>query len=340
MVFFCMETSMASPHSIPTKLPVIIDTDMGFDDWLAILYVLKNPNVKVLAITIAGTGETHCDQGLINLNRLLDLTGAPDIPTACGQEKPLLGHNVFPAIIRNTADSLNNIMLPRSFRTQNKLNALDLLNNTIINSEKAVTIVTLGPLTNIASLIQEHPEVVKHISKIVISGGAIEIPGNLNIPGIFKTDNTYAEWNMYCDPLAAEIVFSANVNKLLVPTDLTDTFPITKELIDKFQPLKSDHVVEFVLKVFDSVKIFKMKGQPDPIRLWDPVAAVSALNIEKVNSKMENLSILTIDNSNKYGSIFRSNNGNQVAVVSNLDKDFFYESFYTILSTPSESIRR
>ena len=85
--------------------PLIVDTDMASEDWIAVLYLLKNPDFNVLAITIAGTGETHCEPGVRNAMKLAQLAGRPDVPVACGRETPLQGDHVFPDAWRDGADA-------------------------------------------------------------------------------------------------------------------------------------------------------------------------------------------------------------------------------------------
>lgn len=92
--------------------PVIIDTDMAPDDWIAILYLLQRPDIEVKAITVAGTGEAHCHPGVQNALGLAAVAGKTGIPVACGRETPLQGQNVFPTEWRETADNMAGLSLP------------------------------------------------------------------------------------------------------------------------------------------------------------------------------------------------------------------------------------
>jgi pyrimidine-specific ribonucleoside hydrolase len=92
---------------------VIIDTDMAVDDWFAILYLLQKPEVNVLAITVTGTGEAHCDPGVKNALGLVKLADHDPVPVACGVETPLKGNNVFPDSFRDSVDSMLGIQLPK-----------------------------------------------------------------------------------------------------------------------------------------------------------------------------------------------------------------------------------
>ncbi len=84
-------------HAQDGPRPVIIDTDLAADDWLAILYLLQRPEVSVKAITLTGAGEVHCDPGVANAMKLVALATDEAIPVACGRETPLAGDHTFPA---------------------------------------------------------------------------------------------------------------------------------------------------------------------------------------------------------------------------------------------------
>ena len=111
--------TMAVEELIPVSpaRQVIIDTDMAVDDWFAILYLLQKPGVNVLAITVTGTGEAHCDPGVKNALGLEKLAEHAPIPVACGDEIPLKGSNVFPDSFRNAVDSMLGIRLPKGSNT-------------------------------------------------------------------------------------------------------------------------------------------------------------------------------------------------------------------------------
>ena len=95
-------------------LPVIIDTDMAADDWIAILYLLMRSDVDILAITVTGAGEAHCAPGIRNALALAALAGRPEIPVSCGRETPLAGQHTFPEEWRTRVDDLLGLSLPEN----------------------------------------------------------------------------------------------------------------------------------------------------------------------------------------------------------------------------------
>jgi pyrimidine-specific ribonucleoside hydrolase len=210
------QTATAPISSISQYRVVVIDTDMAPDDWGAILYLLKRPDVKVKAITVAGTGEAHCAPGVRNVLGLLTLAGYNNkIPVACGRETPLKGNHAFPNDWRQGADNLLGLTLPKGQNTVSNLDAVELLTSTIQSSSQKVTLLALGPLTNIADAVQSSPSLVDNVEMIYIMGGAINVPGNIAVTGV-GIDNQVAEWNIYVDPFAANVVFRSRAPITLV----------------------------------------------------------------------------------------------------------------------------
>lgn len=136
--------------------PVIIDTDMASDDWMAILFLLQRPDIKIKAITVAGTGETHCGPGVRSALRLVALAGESGIPAACGREIPLQGDQVFPEDWRTWADTLSGLAAP-DVETPPQGDAVQMLSTLMQESPEPMTVLTLGPLTNLAEAIQADP---------------------------------------------------------------------------------------------------------------------------------------------------------------------------------------
>jgi pyrimidine-specific ribonucleoside hydrolase len=95
-----------------TRIPVLIDTDVDIDDWMAILYLSMHPNVDLRGITVTGVGACHLTPGTRNALNLLQLTGKPDVPVAKGTSAPLSYSNVFPTSIRGPIDAVYNVPLP------------------------------------------------------------------------------------------------------------------------------------------------------------------------------------------------------------------------------------
>jgi hypothetical protein len=133
---------------------VVVDTDLAFDDIMALLYLLQRDDVVIDAVTIAGTGEAHCDPGVRNAIRLLALGGETDAPVACGRETPLQGTNAFPEEWRTAVDDLSMLDLPEVGGVADPRGAARLLLDTLDGDG---TLITLGPLTNVAQALRADP---------------------------------------------------------------------------------------------------------------------------------------------------------------------------------------
>ena len=130
--------------------PFIIDTDVGTDDELAILYLLAQKDIDIKAITVVGTGESHCPAGLKNVAGLLVLMHQDKIPLACGRDTPMTGQHHFPNWLRKQADNLVGAadLLPKVVVKPSQT-AIQLLESTLKSANEPVEILAIGPLTNL-----------------------------------------------------------------------------------------------------------------------------------------------------------------------------------------------
>jgi inosine-uridine nucleoside N-ribohydrolase len=163
------------------------------------------PSVTIDAITVVN-GLAHVDAGARNMGRLLDLAGRKHVPVFAGRNAPLHGAAEFPAEWRKISDDLPGVPLPPASRLPETRRAADYLVEAA-NAREPVQILALGPLTNIAEALQRDRSMAAHIREIVIMGGAVRVPGNLQDGGVFHTKNSTAEWNIFIDPLAAASYF-------------------------------------------------------------------------------------------------------------------------------------
>ncbi len=199
---------------------VVFDTDLAFDDIMALLYLLQREDVAIDAVTIAGTGEAHCDPGVQNALRLLALGGELDTPVACGRAEPLQGTNAFPDEWREAVDDLSMLDLPGPDRGADPRGAAKLLLDTL---DGDATLITLGPFTNVAEALRTDPGLASRVPEFIAMAGAIDVAGN--------TPNGVAEYNVWVDPLAAKEVIEG-MELTLVPLDATDDVPFTTFFAD------------------------------------------------------------------------------------------------------------
>lgn len=308
--------SQVYSQSDPT--PMIIDTDMAMDDWMGMLYLLQRTDIEIQAITIVGTGEAHCDPGIRNTMNLLALAGKPDIPVACGRETPLQGSNTFPQEWRDWVDSMAMMALPENPNTPVDLSAVELLEETISASEQPITILTLGPLTNLAELLTANPALIEQIEMVYTMGGALEVDGNLQ--GGMETDNSSAEWNFYVDPLADAQVIESGVPITLIPLDVTNQAPLTREFFKRLGDDKTTPGAEFVYDVLS--QIIAYPGW----YFWDQLAAVVATDESVVTIQDYPIRIIT-EAGDEQGRCVLDEEGHLVRVAVGIDNTRFEEIY-------------
>lgn len=258
------------PHTLtPTRRPVIIDTDMAPDDWLAMLYLLQHPGVEVRAVTVTGTGEAHCGPGTRNALDLLALAGCPEVPVACGRATPLAGDHAFPDFWRDLVDNLAGLSLPPSPHSPAALSAVDLLTQIVESSAQPVDVLALGPLTNLGEALHARPALAQRLGMITIMGGAVRVPGNVGASS--GIDNETAEWNIYVDPHAANLVLASGAPVTLVPLDATNDVPITPEFVQYLAAVARTPCAQFAHDVLVQLDSFIRTGH---YYFWDPLAAM------------------------------------------------------------------
>ncbi len=253
-------------------LRLMIDTDVAFDDWMAVLFLLQSPLVDVCALTVAATGEAHARPGMQTLLRLLALTTHPDIPVAAGRRKPLTGTHTFPLLLRLVMDVRFGLKLPKARKRPVKETAVQLLARQLRANDEQTTIVALGPLTNLAELLLVEPSLGAKIAMIYIMGGALDVPGN--IPEVnARIKNPYAEWNVFVDPYALDVLLRSGVPLTLVPLDVTNQYQLTPAFIKRLGQHQSTPAAEFLYRALR--RLARVVGAR-PYYFWDPLTAVVA----------------------------------------------------------------
>lgn len=311
------------PAAAADPRPVVIDSDMTTDDFMATLLTLKNPDFAVKAITVTGTGWAYCDAGVQAALGIVALAGAGDIPVSCWRDDPAWGPNPVPADWRTTLDAVNALGLPAGGQPADQ-NAVDLFAATVKASPEKVTVLALGPLTNIAQAFADDPSLVDNIAMIYIMGGAVDVRGSA-----VSATNTTAEWNIYCDPPAARAVFESGVPITLVPLDATDDVPITMEFYNQLGAEKKTPEAEFVYTVLTNSKDFIESGG---YYFWDPLAA--AIMADPALATLTERDVTVIDvPGQQFGRTKPVRNGPRIEVATKPDGAAFIDFFMTTLNS-------
>lgn len=203
-------------------LPVYLDVDTGIDDAMAILMAVRHPALDVRGITTV-VGNVDLEQVTRNTLQVLDVAGAGQVPVAVGAGRPLVAPPRSAAVVHG-ADGLGGAGLPPPSRPPVDEDAVAFLRRELLAAREPATIVALAPLTNIALLLQAAPEVKPKIRQIALMGGAVG-PGNAT---------PVAEFNIFHDPEAADIVFRSGVPILMYTLDVFRQVRFTAEEVDRW----------------------------------------------------------------------------------------------------------
>jgi pyrimidine-specific ribonucleoside hydrolase len=258
-----------STDAAGVPLPLLIDTDVAPDDLVAIAFLLASFEVDIKAITVSGTGEAHCREGVDVVLRLLERLDAPTIDVACGRETPMAGDHAFPDAWRAGVDSGSGLDLPATSRLPFAGDATQLLSETS-NDLKGLHVLTFGPLTNLADALERDPDLVTRLGPVTAMGGALRVPGNVMFGG--PSDNQVAEWNIYVDPTAAQTVIDSGLRVRLVSLDGTGQVPVTTSYAERVREEATGPGALVLVELFDTHP-FMTDGT---YYLWDPLAAALA----------------------------------------------------------------
>jgi purine nucleosidase len=245
-----------------TPKRIIIDTDPGIDDACAILLALASPELSLEGLSIVH-GNCSLEQATTNALSIVELAHASHIPVAKGCELPLVQ---LPLLAPETHGDkgLGYAQLPEPRAKPTVRHGSDFLIEQIMSSPGEITLVAIGPLTNVALAIRKEPRIVQAVKELIIMGGAIRYEGN---------QTALAEFNTYVDPHAAHIVYHAGIPTTLVPLDVTYQCILTPEDVRRLQKNPSaisrfiDDSTRFYMEFHDEYQKIAGCAINDPLAL-------------------------------------------------------------------------
>lgn len=261
--------------------PIILDCDPGHDDALAILLAHADPRVELLAITTVGGNQT-VEKYTLNARRMCSVAGITTVPIAAGAAGPLRGDLHIGEYVHGVS-GLDGPAFADPTVPQSPEPAVQLMARLLREHPEPITLVPVGPLTNIALLLTEHPDVIGKIREIVLMGGSTE-RGN---------DTPYAEFNIKVDPEAADIVFRSGLPVTMCGLNITHQALATPEVLRRLRDLGTpmgDLCVE--LLTFFSASYLRTWGFTSP-PLHDPVAVARVIDPSLVHCLPEPVVIET-----------------------------------------------
>jgi len=255
-----------------TPQRVIIDTDPGIDDAMAILLALNSPELKVEALTVV-PGNVDGKQGLENALKIVSLANRCDVTVAGGAQHPL-NQKLITAQYWHGPNGLAGVELPASKCKVDSRFGPDLIIEVVHKYPHEITLIPVGPLTNIALAVSKDPSIVPLVKDIVIMGGSIT---GGNVDGA-------AEANIYNDPEAASIVFKAGWMVTMIGSDVGEK---TLMMRSHLAELQSEHGPEsdFIAKLADYYLTRSEKSGYQGAAMYDPLAVATVINPALVTLK-------------------------------------------------------
>lgn len=265
---------------------IIIDTDPGQDDALAILLAFGSPELEILGIT-AVAGNVPLALTEVNARKICELAGRLEAKVFAGADRPLMRPLITAEHVHGKT-GLDGPDLPEPAMPLQEQHAVDFIIDSLRNEERgSVTLCALGPLTNIAHVLIRAPELASRIREIVLMGGGFFEGGNIT---------PTAEFNIYVDPQAAQVVLQSGVPVVILPLDVTHKVLTTANRIDRFRAMgtKSGDASVALLEFFERFDEEKYGSDGGP--LHDPNVIAYVLKPELYGGRYCNV---TVDASNE-----------------------------------------
>lgn len=300
------------------KKKIIIDTDPGQDDALAIMFLVKSGMFDIQAITTVA-GNSVIQNTTNNARFILDLLKS-DIPLYSGAEKPLFKDLVLANV--HGGSGLDGADITKKEPLNGK--AVEKIIEIVKQHPNEVSIVMIGPQTNIAKAFQQDPELPGLVKELIIMGGAIEVPGN---------KNRVAEFNIFVDPVAAKIVFEAPVRKVLVPLDICNRIPLFLSDFEKIKRSLRKPILSMMKKYIDALA--KFENQEGAL-VYDALAAYflirpEAYTLEDADILVETKGEYTDGMTVREKRVYKKKNVN-VQLVNKVNREMFVSDFLNFLS--------
>jgi purine nucleosidase len=271
--------TLAVPAFAATK-KIIFDTDPGTDDAMALMLALNSPELDVRAITVV-PGNVTAEQGLENALRMVSLANRCDIPIAAGAQHPLF-QKLITAEFWHGKNGLANVELPPSKCKVDPRFGPDLIIEMVHAAPHEITLVPVGPLTNIALAVEKDPTIVPLVKEVVIMGGSIT-GGNVNAS---------AEANIYNDPEAAQIVFRAGWPLTMVGLDVGDKTLLSPKYLEQLGQTHGP-MNDFIYQVAHYLIELSAQFGSVGTQMYDPLAVGVAIDPTFVKAPLMHVDVET-----------------------------------------------
>lgn len=303
---------------------VIIDCDVGVDDALALILAFHSPELEVKAVT-GVNGNVPLEKVFENIQKVLSLIQPLIKPMiAKGADRPLSGEAIYAHSVHGV-DGLGGAKIHAEtgepYWSLSQDSSYDLIIKMALQNPYEITLIAIGPLTNLALAIQKNREAMRKLKEIVIMGGAVHTKGNIT---------PHAEFNFFSDPLAAKIVFESGMPITLVPLDVTHQVTLTSQWMEeKVKPI-GNSFSNFMIEATGYDTNLRQFRNKELIYLHDPLAV--GIVIDSTLVRMESLSLdVNFQEREYYGQLTEISGKSSINVCLEVDSERFLNLFVSRL---------
>ena len=270
-----------------SKIKIILDTDPGNDDLMAIIMALKSDLIDVRGLTVVG-GNASIEDTTNNALSLLTYLNRVEVPVYVGNASALnqisTSTEEFDEFVSHRieihGESGLHVNLPSPSVQPRQQHAVDFIIEEVESNKGEIILVPVGPLTNIADAIKKQPKLKEWVRAIHVMGGAVGVPGNVT---------KHAEFNIYCDPEAASDVFASGIEIKLCGLNITRPTSVNKDESDWLQGTSREEVLIDELLT----NTFEQNSRRESFSLHDPVAVLSLLYPDLIEWELFDISVIS-----------------------------------------------
>ena len=288
------------------SLPVIIDTDPGIDDAVALLLAAASQELDILGVT-AVAGNVTIDHAVSNSHRILTLAGSK-VPVHQGCSRPIIKHLVTADDVHGS-EGLGQTWPEVSYQLSETHGVDFIIKQASLHHNKPLTLCMLGPLTNLALALIKEPSIKKGIRQVVLMGGALNAGGNIT---------PHAEFNFHIDPHAAFVVLESGLPVVMSPLDVTQKASITRSWLDDLKKQKSSACNV----VYDMLDFYRSGAGGG---LHDPCVIAWLLSPELFKTRNCEVQVEIRDKDREGQSIVHWNDNGRIKAMMDVDREGFFD---------------
>lgn len=328
IIFALLVTTFSCSKRSFKNSSIVFDAFMDLDDLYSLYLIAKNNEIDLLGVTVSGTDVFYYQNAAKNAENVLYLANATDIPLSkkltpafCSGRKSPKGSEQYDKI-------LEQYNLPKSPVPALDISGEQLIHKIALSSKNKFTVVAVGPLTNIAHAITEHPSVKEKIERIIFLGGSLHTTESITVPlkSYWKFASKYA---LAIDPCAANIILTSGIPVTVIPLDVTNLVPLNKFVIEKYAKPPQTPGAEFVMEVLNASLRHETPGTRTPF--WDMIAIMSVIDPSMIKTTKMPLKVITEEGKN-FGHLVTGNDGRIAEVCTYINTDKFYKKLFDMVN--------